>query len=509
MDIISLLARSNNDIYQDLFCLLSMSDKRIFIRTCKINNSQSVYIPRAEIEFLQMINKTHFLSNTYINFYCQLHKYTVELLFDGRTIPDKYFVHENRILHQYPKIYKRLGKKGDLLMIDKLLKSNRNSYAGKNSNFIMMGAAKSGNLKVLGWMHQNGYDIDDSAVTYAVKGNQIDTLKWLDARTTIRSSLALMYAAKNGRLDILKYLISAGYPIGNTPYHAANSGHLDIVTFLYSVYPIVTFGIWQGAICSNNIEILKFLRDKQIDFNDDIFRCKNLQILIWLFNNYQIDMNINLAASVAYDGNLECLQFLYSKGCPIHNPCVFQRAVNGKNIKMLEWLHGLNVPFDWTATAAAVSIESKTVLELLIAWGCEITDASCSIAASRGNLPILEILCDHGYRLCEKVIQNAAQYGHLHIIIWAYERGCKFDADCCQSAVRWDYLYVLKWLREKNCPWDERVYLIAIECGHIDILNYAFENNCDFTQTTYLAAMESENDDIIECVKKFVDNQKI
>jgi hypothetical protein len=464
-------------------------------------------MPLIETKFLKMINESHFLSDMYIEFYCQLHKYTTELLFDERIISDRYFIQENRILHQYPKIYKRLGKKGDLTLIDKLLKLNRDNYAGKNSDFVMMAAAKSGNLRVLEWMYQNGYVIDDLSVTHAAKGNQIETLKWLDERTKIRSSLAMTHAAKNGHIDVLKYLISAGYPIGNTPYHAANSGHLDIVIFLYSIYPIVTFGIWQGAICSNNIEIPKFLRNKQIDFNDDIFRCKNLQILIWLFDNYQIDMNVNLAASIAYDGKLECLQFLHSKGCPIHNACVFQSAVNGKNMKMLEWLHELDVPFDWTATAAAVSIESFLILELLIAWGCEINDVSCSIAASRGNLPILELLYDCGCKLYEKVIQNAAQYGHLHIIVWAYERDCKFDADCCQSAVLWDYLYVLKWLREKGCPWDERVCLIAIECGHVDILYYALENKCDFTKAAYLAAMESENDAIIGCVKKFINGE--
>src|SRR5688500_3361451 len=116
MDIISLLARSNNDVYQDLFNILPITDKRSFIRTCKKNNSQSVYMPYVETKVLKMINKTHFLSNTRIKFYCKLHQYTVELLFDEYAIPDKYFIHENRILHQYPKIYKRLSKKGDLLL---------------------------------------------------------------------------------------------------------------------------------------------------------------------------------------------------------------------------------------------------------------------------------------------------------------------------------------------------------------------------------------------------------
>uniref|UniRef100_A0A6C0C9Z6 Uncharacterized protein n=1 Tax=viral metagenome TaxID=1070528 RepID=A0A6C0C9Z6_9ZZZZ len=505
MNIISLLAHENNDVYQHLFGSLPISDKRSFIRTCKINSRQSVHMPLAEKNFLKMINRTRFLSNKPINLYCDLHKFTLELLFNEHYISDKYFVHENRILHQYPKIYKRLGKKEDFELISRLMKLNRDSYGGKNSDFIMMAAAKTGNFKVLEWMHHNGYVVDDSSVAFAAKGNQLETLKWLGARTTIRSSLAMAYAAKKGHMDILKYLVNAGYPIGNTPYHAAVGGYLDIVIFLYSVYPAATFGIWQGALYSDNIEIPKFLRDKQIDFNDDVFRCNNLQILIWLLDNYEIELNVNLASSIAYDGNLECLQFLYSKDCPINNACVFQGAVNGQNVRMLEWLYELNVPFDWTATNAAVSIESKVILELLISWGCPLNDATCSVAASRGNLEILELLYHCGCELNEKVIQNAAQYGHLNVVIWAHERGCKFDADCCQSAVLWDYLYVLKWLREKGCPWDERVCLVAIECGHIDILNYALENDCEFTGIAFLAAMESENDDIVECAKKFMD----
>jgi len=470
-------------------------------------------MPLAESLFQKMINDTHFIDNVrYFGFYYPLYKFTIELLFDRHVIPDKYFVQENRILHQYPKIYKRLGKYGDLALIEKFLKLNRDSCRGKNSDFIMTGAAKFGNIDVLKWMVQNNYLINDIVIANAAKGNQIETLEWLVGRTNRRDSIVASYAAKKGHMNILKYLIKVGYPVGYAAAcHAANNGHQDMVMFLYPNYPAstVTFNIWQGAIISGNIEILKFLHSKGLDFTNKFFQCKSLHILIWLFDNYKIATGIDLAISIANDGNLECLQFLYSKGCPIFDPLVFRGAVYAKNLEMIEWLYNLGVPFNKTVTDAAIRICSAMILKLLIGWKCELCPNACELAAYYGDLEILQLFYDDGCVLCEKVIENAALYGHQHVIAWARQNGYKWNADVCHNTVLWDHIDILRFLHAENCPWDERVCLNAIEHGHVDILKFAIENGCNFSDKSYCHAIESKNENIIACVKNYLANKKL
>uniref|UniRef100_A0A6C0CA55 Uncharacterized protein n=1 Tax=viral metagenome TaxID=1070528 RepID=A0A6C0CA55_9ZZZZ len=77
---------------------------------------------KIESEFQDMINGTKiFCKNSISGFYFPLYKFTIELLFDGYVIPDKYIVLENRILHQYDKIYEQLAERGYMALIEKML----------------------------------------------------------------------------------------------------------------------------------------------------------------------------------------------------------------------------------------------------------------------------------------------------------------------------------------------------------------------------------------------------
>jgi len=289
-----------------------------------------------------------------------------------------------------------------------------------------------------------------------------------------------------------------------------------------------------GAIRYGHLDILKFAYETGHQLNIDMFDCKHIHILSWLFDNNRIQPNIKISEMVAKAGNLECLQFLYSKNFPILSGCVFANAVSGRNVEMIQWLYDLGCPFerssfekeigdeqnlliiDRSAANAAVrqgfnSIKtsggSLPILKMLVEWGCILDNYLCNITAYYDDLEILKYLYANGCTLNKKVISNAAYNGHLHIIIWAREHGCEWDSVVCGNTVLWNHLNVLRWLRgfdrdicelrsneTEICPWDENVCLQAIHCGHIDILKFALENGCECSDKCYEAVLDVQND---------------
>uniref|UniRef100_A0A6C0CAU7 Uncharacterized protein n=1 Tax=viral metagenome TaxID=1070528 RepID=A0A6C0CAU7_9ZZZZ len=525
MDIITSLAQINNDLYQDLFISLPISDKRAFISTCKITNQSSVQMLKYELSFQKMINVTKYFSKRYYSgFYNPLYKFTMELLFDGYEIPDKYIIVENRVLHQFPKIYRRLGERADLDQIKKLLKLNRNSFMEDNAEWTMAGAAKAGNVSILRWMIRNGYPLCDLAATYAVKGNQLRTLKWLVRRGCKLNDMIVSNAAKNGFMDIVKFLVfDLNRSLGDAAYFAALRGHFQIVKFIYSVDPTALFEVCEGAARSGNLDILKFAYQFGYSMMHD-FYCTDVNILKWLLDDGHISPDINISKKIAWSGNLECLQFLYRNKFPVLDKDVFARAVRGQNVEMIKWLHSLRCPFDKSATKAAAGMSnpemikirfSVAILKLLVEWGCELDNEVCSLAAYHGDLEMLQYLYGCGCKLDETVLQRASTNGHLHIIIWARRQGCHWNSLVCYYTVCWHHLDVLKWLRGVDrqkydeyseeteiCPWDEQVCIYAIRYCHIDILKFAIENGCEYGEASYQAALETENSEIINYISE-------
>jgi len=478
-------------------------------------------MPLAESVFQKMVNDTYiFYECYYSGLYNSLYKYSIELIYDGHEIPDKYIIVENRILHQFPKIYKKLAERGSLELIQKMLSLNRNSHGRKNAKYVMFGAAKAGNIEILEWMIQNKYKHYERTTAYAANANQIETLRWLIEHDFKISSFATYCAAGKGHMDILKFLV-IDQNCEADAYLAAVNGQFEVVKYLYSIDPSSLRDICNGACQSDNLDILKFAYDKGGKVDEYDINCKHMHVLDWLIDNNHIQLNIGIARGLAESGNFECLQFLHHKFSVLDSR-VFSRAVSGRNIEMIKWLHALGSPFDKEATRAAVDLQygfkkrgSLIILKLLVEWGCEIDLDVLGIAARNGDLEILQYLHSLGHVLNDEVIACAATNGHLHVIIWCRKQGCGWNADACQRIVAYNHLNVLRWLRgferdacelesdEKEiCLWNEEVCWEAIRYGHVDVLKFALENGCEFSRESYESAIKfTKKIDIIDCLK--------
>lgn len=65
----------NSDVDEHIFHLFPIFNKRSFLRTCKNINQLSIDVPQIETDFQKMLNDT--------GLYISLHKYSMELLYDG------------------------------------------------------------------------------------------------------------------------------------------------------------------------------------------------------------------------------------------------------------------------------------------------------------------------------------------------------------------------------------------------------------------------------------------
>jgi hypothetical protein len=122
-------------------------------------------MPKIELTFQKMINDTRFLCKTnFSGFYFPLFKFTIELLFDGYDIPDKYIIPENRVL-RYPKIFKYLTNKKTILKLNPVV-----------VDYLFKGAIN--NMQLLKWCVRH-FDIPENAAAAAVKYNNFVALKFL------------------------------------------------------------------------------------------------------------------------------------------------------------------------------------------------------------------------------------------------------------------------------------------------------------------------------------------
>ena len=98
-----------------------------------------------------------------------------------------------------------------------------------------------------------------------------------------------------------------------------------------------------------------------------------------LFNKNKIQWDSISCSSAAYHGNLECLIYMYEKGC-------------------------------------------------------ELDIFTCIVAAKNGHLDCLRYAHEQGCKWGSLVTTAASLNGHLDCLIYAHEEGCEWDKSVCSNA---------------------------------------------------------------------------
>jgi hypothetical protein len=182
-------------------------------------------------------------------------------------------------------------------------------------------------------------------------------------------------AARTGTLRCLKLLHIWGFPMGGTWEAAAKEGHLDTLRWLGRVWPAGRgdVNVIECATESGHLDCVSFL------FSINARRGK------WI------------TSSAARAGHLACLVFLVEAGCPVHIGTPEAAAANG-HIDCLHYLHARGCPWgEWTVIRSAAS-GHLDCLRFAVERGCPVAHYAFVLAVERGKRACLEYLLERGFR---------------------------------------------------------------------------------------------------------------
>jgi len=491
----------NNDLDKCVFDRLLISDKRSYIRVSKATNCLSKHIPNAELEFQKMIRTKNICYNyNNLRLWNPLCKYTVELLFDNRIIPDAYVTADNKIFVEHHNMYNLIGKKRDLKFISKLLDCD---LGVQIHDHIAYGAAKEGRIDVLELIREK-HDICEYATATAAKGGKMETLVWLIKNDVEMSYFGFGYAIKRGHFDICEYITEIiDVDTNDCNYEAGLSGNLHVAKYIHSRSPDSVNKLCNGAAEGGHIDIVKYCYKLGGCLDKDFF-CKSIPIFEWLIDNSHIVPDVRMSARIALSGDLECLQYVHSRGFLALSEEVFVMASNKNNLAMMKWLRDIHCPIPLQSIDLGHTgwcDDSVCVLKLLVNLGCTLSNKiDCVYSSQTGNLEMLKYLHAKGGELNIRVMNAAAEKGHLHVIAWCRSKGCAWYASTCAATVRYNHIHVLKWLRgigrnkydlgsdeTEICPWDGDVYVAAIQYSNVNVLKFAIDNGCPAGERAHVA----------------------
>ncbi len=198
-----------------------ITDKRQFLRTCKLYNTITKRLFKCtENDFwVNYFERTNY--NFCKNFdYC-VENFTLELCYDSYfdRIPIRYFNRNNSSLMVL------LVKHGQL----DLLKFAINNNCSLNFNTSTM-AAYYGHLDVLIWARDMGCDWSSRVCAHAAQNGHLDILKWARDNGCRWDTTTCAFAAQNGHLNILKWARENGCDWNeNTCIYAERNGHLKVL----------------------------------------------------------------------------------------------------------------------------------------------------------------------------------------------------------------------------------------------------------------------------------------
>ena len=231
-------------------------------------------------------------------------------------------------------------------------------------------SAKNGNLDVFRFCLENGENIEDVNAIISCYGGNLDILKISLQNGSKLSSKCFMYSSIMGHLDIIKYLFKNECPLDeDSLYYASTYGHLEVlkylfknegrerillvyvnilpITILYNHFECAKFLIDNGslpdsvcmynAILNNNIKIIKYLINKEVQFNtthfDAAIKLDDINLIKYLRENgCPIPNKLN---TFTLTMNIEIIEYCETNGIKLNGDYWCEDIFNGYYTKLL------------------------------------------------------------------------------------------------------------------------------------------------------------------------------
>eukprot|EP00302_Diacronema_sp_CCMP2436_P039830 CAMPEP_0180026178 /NCGR_PEP_ID=MMETSP0984-20121128/25047_1 /TAXON_ID=483367 /ORGANISM="non described non described, Strain CCMP 2436" /LENGTH=307 /DNA_ID=CAMNT_0021950853 /DNA_START=37 /DNA_END=961 /DNA_ORIENTATION=+ len=170
-------------------------------------------------------------------------------------------------------------------------------------------------------------------------------------------------------------------------------------------------------------------------------------VLAELVDNRQCELTADACEAAAWEGKLEALVWLRSRGCPWGATC--QVAARGGHLEVLRYAHEHGCKWGYytcegaarggrAPRGAAVRTRARLPVEAAICWS----------AAEEGHLEVLRYAHEHGSPWYESTCYAAAEMGQLEALRYAHEHGCPWNLDECRAkALQNGHAAVVEYLR--------------------------------------------------------------
>eukprot|EP00953_Heterococcus_sp_UTEX-ZZ885_P024927 13588-Heterococcus_DN1.PRE.3 len=182
-------------------------------------------------------------------------------------------------------------------------------------------AGRFANIQSLELAHSYGMPYSHHVMAGAAESGDVDKLKWLHIEQHCGSVAQITYcAAKSGSIEMMEWLhVQECVFSYKTSTQAAKAGHLHILRFLHSIGCDIDSSASEAAAKLGSLAILQWLDECGITWREsEVFaaaaKSGNMQLIQWMTENHA-QFDTRTMAAAAEFGHLDICKHLRSFGC--------------------------------------------------------------------------------------------------------------------------------------------------------------------------------------------------
>lgn len=548
----------NIDILHKMYDYMEISQKRIFIISCKYwyNILPTTYIIQYKyvtqnidlIEWAHANNcfRSHLLSKyaaennneQVINFLIQNYYYiSYEMYYTAAkkgNLDMVYLLYNEKIYNKYKHFskYKCIFISDDeykimstMLYDNAALNNDINIIKKLPCNHIVnsacINASKKLNMEILEWLYYKNIKPDKHTTKWLAYNGKLSGIIWAFENNIEITEESLYYAAKNGKINIIKWILKMNCVTIKTHTSdlilgkAAKHNHNNIFEYIYSIFGITRYNmVCDYAIKGNNLYIIDLLYKKYNCklFSTPVFRYEYFSEFLYI-PTVTVDTIYFIINELKYSlKNISTDMYMYISNVALYN----------NNIDLLKYIIGDKKLYEieyYELVELSIYFNSKKILDWLMydyIYSNKYEDKYKILykgLSNNGELHTIKMLMNKipidNY--IDKLCEGASIGGSLNILKWLYNQ--KFNItlyleNICKNGIKYEHIHILEWIMVTFKYIIDDKFLMELDCLSIDIYNWV--NSPQMYHYCLINAIENNNICLVKwLVYKYFDDEKI
>lgn len=364
---------------------------------------------------------------------------------------------------------------------------------------LLIAAAKSGALDTLEWAVSIGQELYEDVFDTAAESGNISTLEWLLDKKCYWQASIWKSAARSKNMDAFLWLQkqdSFGSFSKNSCLESTIWGdNLELFKFLYTPADKDP-NLLRVAIEKQQWEIADILLQSGLEiptyFIAYICKTGNFTLMLQAHASGGILTTSCLVNAVA-SGNLEMIQWIRSKNIPWTYDCA-AAAIKARNLKLLQHIYNDGCPLGTGGTVCSAAIRNNDMetLQWCLDHKCTLSSVnSASICAEEGHLEMLNFLWKNFRQNIQtrNFFEGAVKGGHLNMLRWAKKNYIPWGNSAIVVAASTGNVKTMEWLLNNgfyNDNYASDALLAAANQGHLLAAKWLVKHGAPWERTSTL-----------------------